>query len=190
MPGIRPFLKFSYALNWTVHSGPFGFHLFNVLVHVVNTILVYRLLRTLAEGQVELQWAPLIGALLFALHPVQTEAVTYISGRSVSLMALFYLCSVLAWLRADRFREPSGVENAFGRAVRRSAAGEGNGSHAAVCATVAGWHPAPVRAGADAATSVMALAGADRRFVRHRCQPHLPALVRSKPFRAEVRSTT
>lgn len=102
MPGIRPLLKFSYALNWAVHSGPFGFHLFNVLVHVVNTVLVYRLLRALTDERVDGQWAPLIGALLFALHPVQTEAVTYISGRSVSLMALFYLCSVLAWLRADR----------------------------------------------------------------------------------------
>ena len=47
-----------------------------------------------------------IGALLFALHPVQTEAVTYVSGRSVSLMALFYLGAVLAWLDADRTPNP------------------------------------------------------------------------------------
>ena len=104
MPGMRPLLKFSYALNWTVHSGPFGFHLFNVLAHAVNAMLVYRLLRVLYEGKSDAHWAPLIGALLFALHPVQTEAVSYVSGRSVSLMALFYLCSVLAWLRADQAR--------------------------------------------------------------------------------------
>jgi hypothetical protein len=102
MPGIRPLLKFSYALNWTLDAGPFGFHLFNVLVHVINAVLVYRLLRALSEQHTEAQWAPFVGALLFALHPVQTEAVTYVSGRSVSLMALFYLCSVLMWLRADR----------------------------------------------------------------------------------------
>ncbi len=102
MPGIRPLLKFTYALNWTLHPGPFGFHLVNVLVHAVNAVLVYGLLRGLSEARVEMRWAPLVGALLFALHPVQTEAVTYISGRSVSLMALFYLCSVLTWLRADR----------------------------------------------------------------------------------------
>jgi hypothetical protein len=106
MPGIRPLLKFSYALNWTLHSGPFGFHLFNVLVHAVNTVLLYRLLRALSGERVDAQWAALIGALLFALHPVQTEAVTYISGRSVSLMALFYLCSLLAWLRTDRSDRP------------------------------------------------------------------------------------
>jgi protein O-mannosyl-transferase len=102
MPGIRPLLKLSYALNWTIDSGPFGFHLFNVLVHAVNTVLVYRLLRVLRGERVEMQWAPLVGALLFALHPVHTEAVTYVSGRSISLMALFYLCSILAWMRADR----------------------------------------------------------------------------------------
>lgn len=106
MPGIRPLLKFSYALNWTVHPGPFGFHLVNVLVHMANTILVYRLLRVLREGRVEVQWAPLVAALLFALHPVQTEAVNYICGRSVSLMALFYLCSLLAWLRTDHSESP------------------------------------------------------------------------------------
>jgi tetratricopeptide (TPR) repeat protein len=106
MPGIRPLLKFSYALNWTIHSGPFGFHLFNVLVHAVNTVLVYRLLSALSAEGPEAQRAPLVGALLFALHPVQTEAVTYICGRSVSLMALFYLWSVLVWLRADRSENP------------------------------------------------------------------------------------
>ena len=107
MPGIRPLLKFSYALNWAVDPGPFGFHLFNVLVHAANAVLVYRLLRALSEERAEAQWAPLVGALLFALHPVQTEAVSYISGRSVSLMALFYLCSVLAWLRTDRAENPA-----------------------------------------------------------------------------------
>jgi tetratricopeptide (TPR) repeat protein len=102
MPGIRPLLKLSYALDWTIHGAPFGFHLFNVFVHAVNSVLVYKLLRALCPPRIEGGWAPLAAALLFALHPVHTEAVTYVSGRSVSLMALFYLCSVLAWLRAER----------------------------------------------------------------------------------------
>ena len=107
MPGIRPLLKFSYALNWTLHSGPFGFHLFNVVVHAINAVLVYQLLRALIEQRTEAHWGPFAGALLFALHPVQTEAVTYISGRSVCLMALFYLCSVLTWLRAEQQAHPA-----------------------------------------------------------------------------------
>ncbi len=108
MPGIRPLLKYSYALNWTIQSAPFGFHLFNVIVHAINAVLVLRLLGVLSGEQAQASWAPLIGALLFALHPVQTEAVTYVSGRSVSLMALFYLCSVLVWLHADREDNPQG----------------------------------------------------------------------------------
>ncbi len=102
MPAIRPLLKFSYALNWTFSSAPWGFHLFNVLVHAVNTVLVWSLLRAIAGERAVTPWAPLAGALLFALHPVHTEAVTYVSGRSVSLMALFYLGSIAAWLRAWR----------------------------------------------------------------------------------------
>ncbi len=46
-------------------------------------------------------WAALLGALVFALHPVQTEAVTYISGRSTSLAALFSLLSLGSWVRSE-----------------------------------------------------------------------------------------
>ncbi|HEX4984603.1 MAG TPA: tetratricopeptide repeat protein [Burkholderiales bacterium] len=102
MPGIRPLLKLSYALNWKVSGSPFGFHLVNVVLHAVNALLVLRLLRALAPA---MPWAGLAGALLFALHPAQTEAVTYVSGRSVSLMALFYLAAAAAWMRANRERE-------------------------------------------------------------------------------------
>lgn len=99
MPGIRPLLKLSYALNWTVSSGAFGFHLFNVLVHAANAVLVFLLLRALRPGMADSP-LPFVIAMLFALHPVQTEAVTYVCGRSVSLMALFYLGSLIAHVHA------------------------------------------------------------------------------------------
>ena len=52
------------------------------------------------------EFAALTAALLFALHPIQTEAVTYLSGRSMSLMAFFYLGSMLAYVRgAERGRK-------------------------------------------------------------------------------------
>jgi hypothetical protein len=44
MHGMLLLLNFSYALNWMLHTAPFGFHLFNVLVHSVNAVLVYELL--------------------------------------------------------------------------------------------------------------------------------------------------
>ncbi|HEX7812543.1 MAG TPA: tetratricopeptide repeat protein [Burkholderiales bacterium] len=106
MPGIRPLLKLSYALNWVAGAGPFGFHLFNVVVHGANALLVFLLLRTLRPGRGREDLLPLLAALMFALHPAQTEAVTYIAGRSVSFMALLYLGGILAYLRADASPSP------------------------------------------------------------------------------------
>lgn len=101
--GIRPLLKLSYALNWTGDRGIFGFHLFNVAVHAVNAVLVLLLSRSFCNRFPSLRQhsgaIALTTALVFALHPVQTEAVTYISGRSMSLMAMFYFGSMLAYVR-------------------------------------------------------------------------------------------
>jgi tetratricopeptide (TPR) repeat protein len=99
MPGIRPLLKLSYALNWSAGESAFGFRFVNMLVHAANAILVFLLLRDLRPGRRD-DALPFFVAMLFALHPVQTEAVTYVSGRSVSLMALFYLGSLFAWVHA------------------------------------------------------------------------------------------
>jgi tetratricopeptide (TPR) repeat protein len=110
MPGIRPLLKLSYALNWSVSPAAFGFHAVNVLLHLANVWLVWRLCahfplpRPRYEGHGER--VRLVATLLFALHPIQTEAVTYISGRSMSLMALFGLAALLAWMESGRHGHP------------------------------------------------------------------------------------
>ncbi len=98
--GIRPLLKLSYTLNWISGWGVIGFHVVNLSVHLANAWLVYRLAQefmgshALAE---RLRHVPLLTAMLFAVHPIHTEAVTYISGRSSSLMASFYLGAVLVY---------------------------------------------------------------------------------------------
>lgn len=111
MPGIRPLLKLSYAANWALDERALGFLALNLAVHGANTLLVFQLLRRLSprlgvapDAVGGVAW---IAALIFALHPAQTEAVTYISGRSVSLMALFALASVWAWLEADGAARPT-----------------------------------------------------------------------------------
>lgn len=99
MPGMRPLLKLSYALNWSGPGSAASFHLVNLLIHAANVALVWRLLLRWPQLSREAAgWA----ALIFALHPVQTEAVTYIAGRSMSLMALFWLAAALAWLNGRR----------------------------------------------------------------------------------------
>lgn len=102
MPGIRPLLKLSYALSWSAGWGAPGFHLVNIACHAASALLVLQLAARWADepGRRPAAGAiPLLAALLFALHPAQTEAVTYVSGRSVSLMAVCYLGSLLAYLR-------------------------------------------------------------------------------------------
>lgn len=100
--GVRPLLKASYALNWALFSSPAGFHAFNIAIHALNASLVYgigRLLCALWLDSSRAASVALVAALLFALHPAQTEAVTYICGRSSSLMATFYLGAALLYLR-------------------------------------------------------------------------------------------
>ena len=104
--GVRPLLKASYTLNWTLGLGVLGFHVFNVAVHVANTVLAFHVGRALCARWSVPADAALLAALLFALHPVQVEAVTYVSGRSTSLMACFYLGALLAYLRGARAAVP------------------------------------------------------------------------------------
>lgn len=111
MPGIRPLLKLSYALNWLADPDPIGFHAVNVLLHLFNVALVWRLSAHLParagwqQGPERIR-ARVLATLLFALHPIQTEAVTYISGRSMSLMAAFGLAAMLCWLQAPASTRP------------------------------------------------------------------------------------
>ena len=94
--GVRPLLKASYTLNWTLG---FGFSAFNIACHAVNAALLF----LIGERLFGDRRAALIAALLFALHPAATEAVTYISGRSSSLMAAFYLGAMLSYFHGYRF---------------------------------------------------------------------------------------
>ncbi|HYT48441.1 MAG TPA: glycosyltransferase family 39 protein [Burkholderiales bacterium] len=111
--GVRPLLKASYTLNWTLG---FGFSFLNILIHAVNAVLLYLVGKDLFKNQS----AALVAALLFALHPAQTEAVTYISGRSSSLMALFYLGALLAYLRGAHW-SVSSLLFLFAMATRETA---------------------------------------------------------------------
>jgi len=98
--GVRAVLKASYTLNWTSGLDLFGFHLVNIALHSLNTVLLYCIGRKLFENHPA---AAFVAALLFALHPAQTEAVSYISGRSSSLMASFYLGALLVYLRGGHW---------------------------------------------------------------------------------------
>lgn len=102
--GIRPLLKLTYTADWSMGLGVVGFHLSNVLIHLCNTLLVWLLTRRFAENHQVLRAIaalPVLAALLFAVHPVHSEAVTYICGRSSALMTLFYLLGLLAYVEGQ-----------------------------------------------------------------------------------------
>ncbi|MBU1215479.1 MAG: hypothetical protein KKA63_09615 [Gammaproteobacteria bacterium] len=102
--GIRALLKASYTLDWTLGCGAVGFHLSNLLIHLSASWLVFLLSRHFIAQHARLRdlaSLPLLIALLFALHPANTEAVTYISGRSAALMSVFYLGGLLAYVRGS-----------------------------------------------------------------------------------------
>ena len=97
----------SFALNYKLgQENPFGYHLFNILIHIVSTALVFfiTLLTTwkgTSWGKDAAKNIALITALLFGLHPIQTETVTYISGRPGGLAGLFYFASLLLFILAS-----------------------------------------------------------------------------------------
>ena len=100
----RQFSLLAFALNyqWS-QENPFGYHLFNILIHICTVILVFLTVFLTIKNATE--WnekgALIIAtttAFLFGLHPVQTEAVTYISGRPGVMAALFFLLSLLMFI--------------------------------------------------------------------------------------------
>ncbi len=93
----RPMTSLGLGLNyWISGPNPDAFHIVNRILHLVICLLVYRIARRLVPNP---RFMALFTALLFAVHPFQTEAVTYITGRSDTLAALFFLLGWLCFLR-------------------------------------------------------------------------------------------
>lgn len=99
----RPLVMWSFALDRALFGGAaWGFHLTNLVAHAAVAWLVGALAAALGAGA----GVALASSLLFAAHPVQTEAVTYVSGRTDVLCALWALAGLLVWRRARRWADP------------------------------------------------------------------------------------
>lgn len=101
---------FTFAINYRIgglHVG--GYHAVNLMIHIGAAIVLYRLVELLFStpllaafaGRGAAFWV----AALFVAHPIQTQAVTYISQRFTSLAALLYLATLLLYLRSRLMAE-------------------------------------------------------------------------------------
>ncbi len=94
----RPFLFFTFTLNYLVAGlKPLVYHLTSNAIHIFNAVLVFWLVRASFKRNL-LAW---LTALFFLAHPLQTEAITYISGRGDALVAMFMLLALTLFYGAE-----------------------------------------------------------------------------------------
>lgn len=105
MTGYRPMTFVSFALNYALSGQDvWSYHLLNITLHALNAFLVFLILDSLVNKKGSQFYVPLFASLLFALHPIQTHAVTYISCRAVLLASCFYLLAFLAFIKYREYR--------------------------------------------------------------------------------------
>lgn len=94
-------------IMWDMH--PAGYHLTNVMLHVINAVLFYFLIAVFLRqtnagsnpGAVGIQISALGGALFFAVHPLRVESVAWISTRGDLLCGVFYILTIIAYLKMN-----------------------------------------------------------------------------------------
>lgn len=103
----HPLTVFSFAVDYSVWElNPFGYHLTNLILHILNTCLVFTLtliLMMLRKPYIATRKFRVITAfataLLFGIHPIHVESVAWVSERKDVLYGFFFLLAILAYLR-------------------------------------------------------------------------------------------
>ncbi|MBW2146263.1 MAG: tetratricopeptide repeat protein [Deltaproteobacteria bacterium] len=124
----RPIRVVSFTIDYFFSgSSPVAFHVFNILYHFLTAWVVFLVVMRLitapaglitpsgGESKLLAFRTALFTAILFAVHPIQTNAVTYISGRRDVLSTLFYMLGLLYFLK---LREAQYKENKVGKDAR------------------------------------------------------------------------
>jgi protein O-mannosyl-transferase len=126
----RPIANLTLAINFALSgTGPWSYHALNLLIHILGGLTLFGIVRRtmsmpVLSGRFGRDAAPvaLATALLWTLHPLQTEAVTYVVQRVESLMALFYLLTLYCFIRsAESARPRSGCSPILPRPILRGA---------------------------------------------------------------------
>lgn len=93
----RPIISLSYMIDYALWGiEPRGFHLSNIIFHTMSCILVYLIFNSLFNNRS----ISIITSLLFACHPIHTESVTWISGRTDIIAGMFFLAAFYLYQKA------------------------------------------------------------------------------------------
>lgn len=103
LSGVRPFLMFTYWLNYLISGqDPYSYHAVNLFIHALNAglvfVVLFRLMAMAGWSPVERRVASALGTAIFLIHPLATESVSYVAGRSESLAAFFMLLAYAIFL--------------------------------------------------------------------------------------------
>ena len=108
----RPLVLVSHAVNYSIgRLNPAGYHILSLAFHIGTAYLLFLILKTMLGGG----FIPLASALIFAVHPFNSEVVNYITARSSVMSGFFYLLSFYCWVkfrshsRRDRVDRPVGT---------------------------------------------------------------------------------
>lgn len=101
--GVRPLLMISYWINFQLAGrDAYWYHFLNLLIHLANSVAVYLIVRRILVREVldraRLEIFAVFAGTLFLLHPLQTESVAWVAGRSESLSVLFFLYAFVVFL--------------------------------------------------------------------------------------------
>lgn len=94
---FRPLQELSYTLDFHFWQlSPVGYHLSSILLHAINAILLFFIISRITKNFP----IALFSSLIFVIHPIHTQAVTYISGRADLLVGLFLLLAFLSYVES------------------------------------------------------------------------------------------
>ncbi|HEY3347124.1 MAG TPA: tetratricopeptide repeat protein, partial [Nitrospirota bacterium] len=105
----RPLWYTSFALNYHFSKlNSAAYHAVNIFLHFLCSATVYLMALLLLRGRAKRPWlAALLAGLFFAVHPLQTESVSYIVGRSSSMACLFYVAAFCLYVLYREKKNPA-----------------------------------------------------------------------------------
>jgi protein O-mannosyl-transferase len=105
MVGGRPVVNFTLAVNYAFGGAkPWGYHAANLAIHILAAWLLWGIVRRTLAAPATLLATTI--ALIWAVHPLQTESITYVIQRSEALMGLFFLLTLYCFIRGAESNRP------------------------------------------------------------------------------------